>query len=104
MEDMKAVYALNQEKLEFNHKVLKERERVNTSTKESLKKRERKFQEVLRVIIDKYETMTKKYEHANKVMTKDYKKFTKEFLLLQKKYERFEKSDKTRFNEIWTMN
>ena len=57
---MKAVYALNQEKLEFNHKVLKERERVNTSTKESLKKRERKFQEVLRVIIDRYETMTKK--------------------------------------------
>ena len=43
MGDMKAVYALNQEKLEFNHKVLKERERVNTSTKESLKKRERKF-------------------------------------------------------------
>ena len=27
MEDMKAVYALNQEKLEFNHKVLKEREK-----------------------------------------------------------------------------
>jgi hypothetical protein len=48
--------------------------------------------------------MTKKFEHSNKVMTKDYKKFTKEFLLLQKKYERFEKSDKTRFNEIWSMN
>ena len=37
-------------------------------------------------------------------MTKDYKKFTKDFLLLQKKYERFEKSDKNRFNEIWSMN
>lgn len=37
-------------------------------------------------------------------MTKDYKKFTKEFLLLQKKYERFENSDKNRFNEIWSMN
>ncbi len=40
---MKAVYALHKEKLEFNYKVSKERERVNTSTKESLKKRERKF-------------------------------------------------------------
>ena len=29
MEDMKAVYKLNEEKLEFNHKVLKEREKVN---------------------------------------------------------------------------
>jgi len=37
-------------------------------------------------------------------MTKDYKRFTKEYLLLQKKYERFEKSDKNRFNEIWEMN
>ncbi len=43
MGDMKAVYALNQEKLEFNHKISKERESVNTSIKESLKKRERKF-------------------------------------------------------------
>ncbi len=32
MEDMKAVYRLNEEKLEFNHKVLDERQKVNTST------------------------------------------------------------------------
>ncbi len=32
MEDMKAVYRLNEEKLEFNHRVLKEREKVNAST------------------------------------------------------------------------
>jgi hypothetical protein len=29
MEDMKAVYRLNEEKLEFNYRVLKEREKVN---------------------------------------------------------------------------
>ena len=32
MEDMKAVYRLNEEKLEFNYKVLKEREKVNLNT------------------------------------------------------------------------
>ena len=37
-------------------------------------------------------------------MTKDYKRFTKEYLALQKKYERFEKADKVRFDEIWSMN
>jgi hypothetical protein len=37
-------------------------------------------------------------------MTKDYKRFTRDFLLLQAKYERFENSDKKRFNEIWSMN
>jgi dynein regulatory complex protein 1 len=41
MEDMKAVYRLNEEKLEFNHKVLKEREKVNTNTITGLKKKDR---------------------------------------------------------------
>lgn len=36
MEDMKAVYKLNEEKLEFNLKVLKERKLVNEGTIKSL--------------------------------------------------------------------
>ena len=42
MEDMKAVYRLNEEKLEFNHKVLRERENVNGHTIESLKIKQRR--------------------------------------------------------------
>lgn len=45
-----------------------------------------------------------KYEAENKKSTKAYKKFTNDFLMLQKKFERFEKSDKNRFDEIWSMN
>jgi len=103
-EDMKAVYKLNEEKLGFNHKVLKERERVNEATIQGLKKRERKFKQVLSDVKKKFEVQTQRYMKENKKFTKDYKKFTKEFLLLQKKYERFEKSDQTRFAEIWQMN
>ena len=40
MEDMKAVYRLNEEKLGFNHKVLKEKETVSLTTIKGLKKRE----------------------------------------------------------------
>lgn len=104
MEDMKAVYRLNEEKLDFNHRVLREREKVNKATIEGLKKRERKYKEVLRNVKEKFDTQALKYAKDNKSMTKDYKKFTRDFLLLQKKYERFEKSDKNRFNEIWSMN
>lgn len=43
MEDMKAVYKLNEEKLEFNHKVLADRDKVNKNMQESLKKRERRL-------------------------------------------------------------
>lgn len=104
MEDMKAVYRLNEEKLDFNHKVLADREKVNKITLDNLKKKERKFKEVKNTVKIKFEAQSTKFEKDNKGMTKDYKRFTKEYLLLQKKYERFEKSDKNRFNEIWSMN
>lgn len=39
MEDMKAVYLLNEEKLDFNYKVLTERKQVNDQQKKRFKKR-----------------------------------------------------------------
>lgn len=48
MEDMKAVYRLNEEKLDFNQRVLKEREKVNKSAIDGLKKRVRKYKDTLR--------------------------------------------------------
>lgn len=48
MEDMRAVYRLNQEKLDFNHKVLSEREAVNNKTQNALKEKKRKFMEAVR--------------------------------------------------------
>jgi dynein regulatory complex protein 1 len=104
MEDMKAVYRLNEEKLEFNTRVLEDRKNVNSDAKKRLKNREQKYKDALRAVRDKFEAQTRKYAKDNRIMTKDYKKFTMEFLLLQKKYERFENSDKKRFNEIWSMN
>ena len=82
MEDMKAVYRLNEEKLDFNQKVLNDREKVNQSTLASLKKKERKYKEVKSTVKAKFEAQSLKFEKDNKAMTKDYKRFTKEYLLL----------------------
>lgn len=54
MEDMKAVYRLNEEKLDFNTKVLQERASVNKKTEEILKNRERKFNEIVRQVKRNY--------------------------------------------------
>ena len=59
MEDMKAVYRLNEEKLDFNHKVLKDREAVNKNTIEGLKKRERRMKNILRNVKEKFEIQSK---------------------------------------------
>ena len=55
MEDMKAVYKLNEAKLEFNLEVLQQRQKVNENTKNGLKKRKRKFIEVLRTVQTKFQ-------------------------------------------------
>ena len=101
---MKAVFRLNEEKLDFNHKVLSEREKVNTSTIQSLKRKSRHYREVLKTVQLRYETLTVDKAKENKFLTKEYKKYTRDFLDLQKKLERFEKADKLRFNEVWSMN
>jgi len=66
MEDMKAVYRLNEEKLDFNHKVLKDREAVNKNTIEGLKKRQRRMKNILRNVKEKFEIQSKKYVKDNK--------------------------------------
>ena len=56
MEDMKAVYKLNEEKLDFNHKVLRERENVNKNTINGLKNKERRNKDILRTVKEKFES------------------------------------------------
>lgn len=55
MEDMKAVYRLNEEKLDFNHKVLFDREKVDKSTLDSLKKKDRRLKSTKQTVKAKFE-------------------------------------------------
>lgn len=45
---MKAVYKLNEEKLNFNYRVLQEKIRVNEATLKSQKEKERKYKDIKR--------------------------------------------------------
>jgi len=47
MEDMKAVYRLNEEKLDFNTRVLDERSEVNRKSEVMLKKRKNRYKVTL---------------------------------------------------------
>ena len=93
MEDMKAVYKLNEAKLEFNLQVLNEREKVNTTTKQSLVKRDRKHQETLREYKDRFNKQNLMYKNENIKLTQQYKRITIQFKELQEKFRRFQQSD-----------
>lgn len=59
MEDMKAVYKLNEEKLNFNYRVLQEKIRVNEATLKSQKEGERKYKDIKRQVIVRFNAQQK---------------------------------------------
>ena len=77
MEDMKAVYRLNEEKLDFNTKVLQERASVNKKTEDILKNRERKFCEIVRQVKRNYKIELAGFQRKNNEDSNKFKIFTK---------------------------
>lgn len=104
MEDMKAVYKLNQEKLGFNYDVLNERQQVYLKQKKGLKSKLQKDNQRLRDELEIFKVQQTDAKQLNSTYTKDYKWFTNEFIKLQKRFEKFEKADDKRIKEIWSMN
>ena len=104
MEDMKAVYKLNEEKLGYNEKVLKDRHKLNQKQIAANKKKKKKLADQERAVKAEFQQKEENYKRDNYKLANDYKKFTKQFKELQKKFERFEKSDDNRIKEIKSMN
>jgi dynein regulatry complex protein 1 len=104
MEDMKAVYKLNQEKLNFNYDVLNERQQVYLKQKKGLKIKRQRDTQILHDNEGLFRVQQAEAKILNASYTKDYKFFTNEFIKLQKRFEKFEKADDKRIKEIWSMN
>ena len=104
MEDMKAVYKLNQEKLGFNFDVLHERQTVFNKQKKGLKFKQQRDRQKLTEERELFDVQQTDANNLNIQYTKEYKLFTTEFIKLQKRFERFEKADERRIKEIWSMN
>jgi dynein regulatory complex protein 1 len=103
-EEMKALYQLNTEKLDYNLKVLKEKREENHSNYEELKKKERILNTKLRNLREEYDRGDQSFKEQNKNLTAEYKRITRQFKELQRKFKHFEKADLERYNEIQAMN
>ena len=82
MEDMKAVYRLNQEKLGFNYDVLNERQQVYLKQMKGLKQKFQRDQARLRDEDALFNHQQAEAKSLNMSYTKDYKLFTNEFIKL----------------------
>lgn len=103
-EDMKALYLLNTEKLDYNFKVLKEKDEENTILSNILKNKRRNYANRLTKARNDYKEIDRKFKQENKSLTEEYKRITRQFKELQIKFKHFEKADKDRYIEIKIMN
>lgn len=104
LQQMKATYQLNQEKLEYNFQVLRKRDEENTITKSQQKRKITRLQDVLTNLKIKLAKQEKQYKDENVQLTDDYKRITEQFKELQKKSKHFMATDLKKFHDIWVMN
>ena len=104
LEAMRATYQLNTEKLEYNYRVLVERDHENQSTISQQRRKIARQRESLLTLKSKYAESDKKFQDENVRLTEEYRRVTEQFKDLQSKYGHFEMADIKKFQEVWAMN
>lgn len=100
---MRALYQLNEEKLEYNLKVLEAKDKENIDLTVSLKKQSQINIQRLRKLQMKYKETDATFRQKNKELTDNFKKNTLIFKELQIKFKHFVKSDVERIEKIKAM-
>lgn len=104
LEEMRATYQLNTEKLEYNHAVLEERDQENKQTVEHHRQRLRRLKEALSSHKQRFYKQDGKFKSDNQELTEEYKRVTDQFKDLQRKFRHFEMVDHKKYREVWDMN
>mmetsp|Transcript_35004 Transcript_35004/g.99216 ORF Transcript_35004/g.99216 Transcript_35004/m.99216 type:complete len:688 (-) Transcript_35004:130-2193(-) len=103
LEAMRATYQLNTEKLEYNYRVLVERDHENQSTINQQKRKIARQRDILSGLKDRYAETDKRFQEENQKLTEEYKRITEQFKFLQGKFRHFELSDIKKYHDIWNM-
>jgi dynein regulatory complex protein 1 len=104
LQQMKATYQLNQEKLAYNYQVLQKRDEENAKTKAQQKRKITKLQDALTNLKKKLVVQIKKFNDENQQISEEYKRVTDMFNDLELKSKHFLSVDLKKFNDIWEMN
>ncbi len=104
LEQMRATYQLNTEKLEYNHSVLEERDAENRMKMDVHQQRAVLFRTSLAAAIAKFNREDAKYKAINQQLTAEFHRVTDQFKELQKKVRHFEQIDLAKYNEICDLN
>ncbi|NWR78162.1 DRC1 protein, partial [Centropus unirufus] len=104
IEHMKAVYRLNQEKLDHNLKVLKRRDEENTILRSQQKRKLKRLHTVFSNLRTKLANQEKQFSEENQSLTAYCERITNQCKEIQRRMRAFAVSDAEKFTEIWLMN
>ncbi len=104
IQQMKATFQLNAEKLEYNFQVLKKRDEENVVTISQQKRKLTRLQDVLNNLRSKLAKQEKCNKEECENLMAEYQKNIEQYKDLQKKVRHFQLMDIKRFYDIWKMN
>merc|ERR1719284_661360 len=104
LEEMRATYQLNQENLDYNYRVLVERDSENTNTIKQQKKKLTRMADILSTLKARYAREERRFKQENADLTDEYKRITDQFKDIQSKFQHFEVADTKRYRDLWQMN
>ncbi|NXT30990.1 DRC1 protein, partial [Pelecanoides urinatrix] len=104
LQQMKAAYQLNQEKLEYNLQVLRKQDEENTITRSHQKRKLNRLQSLLNNLRTKLAKQEKQFREENQSLTADCEHITGQCKEVQRRMRHFAVSDAEKFTEVWLMN
>ena len=104
LEEIRATYQLNTEKLDYNYRVLTELDIEKNAELARYKRRLNKLKAQLNTIATKYNDMEAADSKTNNELTEDYRNLTLKYKDLQAKFRHFEIADTTKYDEVWAMH
>ena len=104
LEEIRATYQLNTEKLDYNYRVLTELDVEKNAELARYKRRLTKLKDQLSTLVTKYNETSAHDSKTNNELTEDYRNLTRKYKDLQAKFRHFEVSDTNKYDEVWTMH
>lgn len=104
LEEIRATYQLNTEKLDYNYRVLTELDVEKNAELARYKRRLARLKEQLNNLVTKFNDMEALDSKTNSELTEDYRRLTQKYKDLQSKFRHFEMADTSKFEEVWRMH
>ncbi|NWT48367.1 DRC1 protein, partial [Chroicocephalus maculipennis] len=104
LQQFKAIYQLNQEKLDYSLQVLKKQDEENTIMRSQQRRKLNRLHSLLNNLRTKLANQEKQFREENQSLAADCERITGQCKEVQRSMRHFAVSDAEKFTEVWLMN